>query len=159
MTYDEDTKEPTKPSAKKIESSQIRAARRVFEQAAFVADVGMILVDIGPGWCESELLILPRHFQYEGFVHAGVQATMADHTAGTSATTLVDDLHYVLSAEFKINLLRPAQGERLSCRAEVLKAGRTLIVSEAEVYAYKDDEATLVAKATVTLVVLEKQGP
>src|SRR5437588_10526546 len=87
---------------------QLALARRVCEAAAFVSDIGMRLVGVGAGWCESVLLVFPRHYQFEGFVHAGVQATMADHTSGTAATTLVDERHYVLSAEFKINLLRPA---------------------------------------------------
>ena len=62
----------------------------------------------------------------------------------------------VLTAEFKINLLRPALGDRLRCRATVLKAGRTLIVAESEVYAVRDGKEKLVAKATVTLAPVEK---
>src|SRR4051812_14129425 len=98
--------------------AQLVAARRVFEEAAFVSYIGMRLVGLGAGWCESELVVQPRHYQLEGYMHAGVLATMADHTAGTAATTLVDERHYILSAEFKINMLRPAQGERLLCRAK-----------------------------------------
>ncbi len=49
-----------------------------FRQAPFVSDVGITLVDCGPGWCESGLTVTPRHFQHGGVVHAGVQATMAD---------------------------------------------------------------------------------
>ena len=136
---------------------QLVAAKRVFDEAAFVSDIGMRLVDIGAGWCESELLVMPRHYQFEGFVHAGVQATMSDHTSGTAATTLVDQQHYVLSAEFKINLLRAAQGEKLQCHAKVLKAGRTLVIVEAEVFSIDSGATSLAAKAMVTLVVLAKK--
>jgi len=130
-------------------------ARRVFENAAFVADIGVRLVEIGPGWAETELEMLPRHYQHTGIVHMGVQAIMADHTAGTAATTVLRDDDYVLSAQFTLNLLRPAAGQLLRCRSTVLKQGRRLVVAESEVHAINDGKSTLVSKATVTLVVLK----
>jgi uncharacterized protein (TIGR00369 family) len=127
----------------------------VFENAAFVADIGVILVEVGPGWAETELDVLPRHYQHTGIVHMGVQATMADHTAGTAATTVLRDGEYVLSAQCTLNLLRPAAGQLLRCRSMVLKQGRRLVVAESEVYATDGGKSTLVSKATVTLVVLK----
>ncbi|MBN1346843.1 MAG: PaaI family thioesterase [Phycisphaerae bacterium] len=127
----------------------------LFHRAAFVRDVGIELADVGPGWCETTLALRPKHFQQDNVVHAGVEATIADHTAGAAGNSLVGADKYVLTAEFKINFLRPARGERLSCRAEVLKAGRTLIVVESEVFSHEGDAAKLVAKAVVTLAVLQ----
>jgi uncharacterized protein (TIGR00369 family) len=130
------------------------AARRAFDTAAFVSDVGIRLVKLGPGWVETELDVLPRHFQNTGTVHAGVQATMADHSAGTAATTVVAQDEYVLSANFNLSLLRPATGDKLRCRAAVLKSGRRLVVVESEVYSISGGKSTLLSKATVTLAVL-----
>ncbi|MDD5171219.1 MAG: PaaI family thioesterase [Syntrophales bacterium] len=130
--------------------------RAIFDKAPFITDLGLVLSDLGPGWCESVLTVLPKHLQQDGFVHAGVQATVADHTAGGAAGTLVGSNEMVLTAEFKINLLRPALGERLRCRATVLKSGKTLIVAESEVYAVRDGKEKLAAKATVTLAPVEK---
>lgn len=132
------------------------AVREIFERAAFVNDVGIRLADCGPGWCESVLAVSPRHYQHHDFVHAGVQATIADHTAGAAATTLIRDTELVLSAEFKINLLNTARGEALRCRAEALKAGRMLIVVESAVFAISGEKERLVAKATVTLAVVAR---
>lgn len=132
-------------------------ARAIFEEAPFIADLGLVLGDLGPGWCETVLPLAPKHLQQDGYVHAGVQATVADHTAGCAAGTVVRANERVLSAEFKINLLRPALGERLRCRATVLKPGKTLIVAESEVYAVRGGVETLAAKATVTLVPVEKR--
>ncbi len=87
-------------------------------------------------------------------MHAGVQATMADHTAGGAGGTLVKEGDLVLTAEFKINFLRPAIGESFRCRAMVLKPGKTLIVAESEVYANQGGTEKLVAKAIVTLAVV-----
>lgn len=125
--------------------------QRLFTTAHFVQHIGMKLLDAGEDWCETEIETRPHHQQQDGFVHAGVQAAMADHTAGAAAATLIQPSQYVLTVEFKINLLRPARGPRLCCRAQVLKAGKTLIVVESEIFAEKQ-----VAKATVTAAVLEK---
>lgn len=129
----------------------------VFEQAAFVSDVGIFFLDAGPGWCETALQLLPRHMQQDDVVHAGVQATMADHTAGAAAATLIAENEFVLTVEFKINLLRAARGEHLRCKARVLKPGKTLSVVESEVYCYTGDVSSLVSKATVTLAVIERR--
>lgn len=125
-----------------------------FASANFIGDLGIQPLDCGPGWVESALVIAPRHLQQNGFVHAWVQATLADHTAGAAAFTLVDAGQTVLSLEFKVNLLRPALCERLLCRAEVLKAGKTVTVVEAEVYALVAGEKRLFSKTMVTLAVV-----
>jgi len=133
-----------------------RKVQEIFDRAAFIEEVGIKVSDIGPGWCETTLEVRPKHLQQDSFVHAGVLATMADHTAGGAAGSVVKEEQVVLSVEFKINLLRPATGETLRCRAELLRAGRTLIVAEAEVFARHDDQEKLVAKATVTLAVVSR---
>jgi uncharacterized protein (TIGR00369 family) len=76
---------------------------------------------------------------------------MVDHTAGASAWTLAPPGTAVVTVEFKVNLLRPASGARLVCRAEVIKPGRTLTVVEARVHSHTDTEAKLCAIATLTL--------
>ena len=139
--------EPRNPSYRSV-------VERLFGVAPFIQDLGIRLADVGPGWCETALAIQARHKQQNDFIHAGVQATMADHTAGGAATSLVAEGEYVLTVEFKINLLRPAGGARLTCRSAVLKAGRTLSVVESDVFAYSSEQPVLAARATVTLAVL-----
>ncbi|SOY85072.1 PaaI family thioesterase [Cupriavidus taiwanensis] len=126
-----------------------------FRQAAFVGDVGIALADCGPGWCESTLAITARHLQHGGIVHAGVQATMADHTAGAAASTILEAGQHVVTAEFKINLLRAVRSERLRCRADVLKSGRSIIVVEADVFADVHGESVLVSRLNATMSVLD----
>ena len=128
--------------------------RAIFERAPFIGDLGVVLSDLGPGWCESVLRIVPKHLQQDGYIHAGVQATIADHTAGGAAGTVAKPGDLVLTVEFKINLLRPALGDRLRCRATVLREGRTITVVESEVFARKDAEEKLVSKAMVTLALV-----
>lgn len=130
--------------------------RRIFEQAPFIADLGVVLERVAPGECETSLRLEPRHLQQDGFAHAGVQATLADHTAGAAAATLVGPTEYVLTVEFKINLLRPAHGERLRCHATVLKPGSRIDVVESELWTEDGGDSKLVAKAMVTLAVLAR---
>jgi uncharacterized protein (TIGR00369 family) len=124
---------------------------RIFNAAPFVANLGIRLVSLGSGTCETELDVEPRHLQQDGFVHAGVQATMADHTAGGAAATIIEPDHIVLTVEFKINLLRAAKGDRLTCRSKVLKPGSRLIVVESEVQCENDGTSILVSKTTASI--------
>ncbi len=140
---------------KKFHELSREELERIFNTAPFVASLGIRLVTVGPGSCETELDIEPRHLQQDGFVHAGVQATMADHTAGGAAATLIEPDHIVLTVEFKINLLRAAKGERLTCRSKVLKPGSRLIVVESEVLCENEGSSKLVSKTTASIAVVE----
>ncbi len=131
--------------------------RDIFDSANFVRDLGMQLTQIEDEYCETILIPSERHRQQHGLIHAGVLATMADHTSGCAARGAVDLDQDVVSVEFKINFLRPAIAERLRCRGRVLRAGRMLVVCEAEVFAEKHSEEKLVSKATVTLAVKRGQ--
>ncbi|MCR9142092.1 MAG: PaaI family thioesterase [bacterium] len=132
-------------------------ASELFQKAKFIKDVGYELIEIDGGSCKSRLHLQDRHMQQNNFVHAGVIATMADHTAGAAGATLIGENEVVLSVEFKVNLLRPGLGEELICEAAVLKNGKTLIVAESNVYGVKKGRGKLIAKATVTLAVVGNQ--
>jgi uncharacterized protein (TIGR00369 family) len=128
---------------------------RIFLSAPFTRDLGVRLESVAPGECRTSLVLAERHLQQDGFVHAGVQATVADTTAGAAAATLIAPDQYVLSAEFNINLLWSAKGSHLTCVAKVLKAGSTLTVVESEVFCGTADESRLVSKATVILAIVK----
>ena len=140
---------------KKLHELPREELERIFNAVPFVANLGIRLVTVGPGICETELDVEPRHLQQDGFVHAGVQATMADHTAGGAAATLMEPGHMVLTVEFKINLLRAAQGQRLKCRSQVLKPGSRLMVVESEVLCENEGTSKLVSKTTASIAAVE----
>lgn len=131
-----------------------RAIQQGFRDAPFMAHLGVQLEDIGRGWCEASLDLQAWHLQQTGVAHAGVVAALADHCAGAAASTELEPGQFVVTAEYKINLLRGARGERLFCRAEVLKRGQSLAVAEAEVFAESGGQRTLVAKLMATLSVI-----
>lgn len=133
------------------------AARALCANAPFVQDLGLQVVEVGVGRASTRLPVLPRLLQQDGVVHAGVQATLADHTAGAAAMTLLPAGQTVLSINFQVNLLSPAQGDELRCRAEVVRAGRRVVVVEASVHALGGAQSRLVSRSTVTLAVVERR--
>ncbi len=133
--------------------AQVRA---LFHDSPFIDTVGIRVDAIADGEVRTSLQLQRRHHQQSGFAHAGVLATLADHSAGAAAATLVPTGCNVLTAEFKLNLLRPALGEILVCVARVLKPGRSLSVAESEIWC--GEPPKLCAKATVTLAIGAPSG-
>lgn len=117
----------------------------------FPAYCGFTVDHVDEGVFESRLIIRPEHKQQDGFVHAGVIATIADHTAGYSAYTIVPENTRILTIEFKINYFKPARGNELICKSKVISPGKKIIVSESEIYSRSDKKDVLVSKATVSL--------
>jgi uncharacterized protein (TIGR00369 family) len=140
-----------------MEPAVLDEIQRIFRAARFVSDLGITLESVGDGECVTTLDIENRHLQQDGYVHSGVHATIADHTAGVAAATVLRDRRSVLSVEFKINLLRAAKGERLICRATVLKPGRQFSVVESEVYCDDGESERLVSKMSATMAYVDSK--
>jgi len=107
---------------------------RSFARQSIMKLIGARLSLIEPGVVEITLPYRTDLTQQDGFLHAGVVTTIADSACGYAAYSLMPAGSEVLSVEFKVNLLRPAQGESFVARAEVIKAGRTLNVVRADVF-------------------------
>ena len=117
--------------------------------------LGATLEKAAPGVVEIALAPGPAVSQQHGFAHAGAVAAIADSAAGYSALTLMPAGSGVLTTEFKINLLAPAAGDRLIARGAVVKAGRTLTLSRAEVFAESEGKERLIAFLTATMMTIE----
>ena len=92
--------------------------------------------------------------QQHGFIHGGVVGMIADSAAGYAAMTLVSASASVLTVEYKMNLVAPADGEKLIARGKVVRPGRTLVVTQAEVFAVKDGKEKLCALMQQTIMVM-----
>ncbi len=132
--------------------------RHFFARSPFMVDLGVEPVAVSDGRVTTVLPILPRHLQHTGQVHAGVMATLADHTMGAAAQTLAPDGHWILTAELKTSCLRAGKGERLVCDGFVIKPGRQVSFTEAEVWAETGGERRLVMKASATMAVALARG-
>jgi uncharacterized protein (TIGR00369 family) len=104
-------------------------------------------VEIAMPWSEGVT-------QQHGFFHGGVVGALADSACGYAALTMVGEGEAGLTAEYKINLLSPAQGERLIAVGRVLKPGRTLIVAQGDVFVEQQGRRKLVATMLMTLCVV-----
>lgn len=123
-----------------------------FDKQGLMTTLGATLIDVTPGAVEIVLKPGDAVSQQHGFVHAGAVAAIADSAAGYAALTLMPADAGLLTAEFKINLLAPATGDRIIARGKVIKAGRTLVLAQAEVFAEKDGQERLVALLTATMM-------
>ncbi|MBB2486002.1 PaaI family thioesterase [Mitsuaria sp. WAJ17] len=120
-------------------------------RSPFMVELGVQAVAVEPGRVRTRLAIREGLCQHTGLVHAGVLASLADHSMGSAAQTLAPAGQWVLTAELKTSLLRGARGLELDCEAWVIKAGRTLSFTEAEVHAVDGETRTLVMKASATM--------
>lgn len=112
---------------------------------------------VEPGVVEITLPYRADLAQQNGYLHAGIVTTIADSACGYAAYTLMPAGSNVLSVEFKVNLLRPAQGETFVARADVIKAGKTLTVVRADVFAVTGDDKVLVATMQGTMICITSQ--
>lgn len=122
----------------------------------FIADLGIEAVHYERGYLESRLMVRPRHRQQDHYIHAGVLATMADHTAGYAAFSLIPEDFRILTIEFKINFLQPAFGQSLVCKARIIREGGKVFVGESDVYDWQSRGEVLTAKALVTLMAVHE---
>ena len=131
---------------------ELDTLRDFFATAPFMVDLGITPTAVAEGRVSTVLPLATRHLQHTGQVHAGVMAAMADHSMGAAAQTMAAEGFWVLTAELKTSLLRAGKGERLVCEAWVLKPGRNVTFTEAEVFAESSGgERTLVMKASATM--------
>ena len=126
--------------------------RASFARQGFMHYLGAELAEVGAGSCTISCRPRPELTQQHGFVHAGVVAAIADSAAGYAALSLTPVGSEVLTVEFKLNLLAPAEGDLLTARSRVLRAGRTLTVCESAVFALRAGEETQCAAALVTMI-------
>lgn len=95
--------------------------------------------------------------QQNGYFHGGATSAIADTAGGFAGYTLFPDDTSVLTVEYKINLLAPAEGDHLEAVGTVLKPGRTLTVCRLEVFAVRGEERKLVANGQQTLICIPKR--
>jgi uncharacterized protein (TIGR00369 family) len=128
--------------------------RGSFDRQAAMALIGARMTVVAPGRVEIELPVRADLGQQHGFVHGGIVGMIADSAGGYAAFTLMPADASVLTVEYKMNMLAPAEGELLIARAEVLKPGRSLSVVRADVWARRGDRETRVAAMQQTLMVM-----
>lgn len=114
-----------------------RRVRDSFERQGLMKHLGAELVSLEPGGAVIRVPFRGELTQQHGYFHAGVTGAIADTACGYAAYTLMAAEDSVLTVEYKINLLSPADGEELVARARVVRSGRTLKICMADVFVRK----------------------
>lgn len=109
-----------------------------------MSTIGARLVRVAPGEVDIELGFRGDLLQQSGTLHAGVISAIADSACGYAALSLMPAGSNVVSVEFKLNLLAPATSS-IVAHARVVRAGRTLSVTSADVLAGETLIATMLA--------------
>lgn len=128
--------------------------RNSFARQRAMGLIGACITRVEPGRVAIELPVRDDLGQQHGFVHGGVVGMIADSAGGYAAFTLMPADASVLTVEYKLNMLAPAEGDRLVARGEVLKPGRSLSVVRADVWACRGGKETRVAAMQQTLMVM-----
>lgn len=109
-----------------------------FRDQGLMATLGATLAHVADGEVHIALPFSRALSQQHGYVHAGAITSIVDSACGYAALTKAAAGYEVVTAEFKINLLRPALGERFVAIGTVQNAGKLLTVCTGEVRAYPD---------------------
>ena len=139
----------------KDDESRVAAS---FERQNVMKLIGARLVRAAAGECEIEIPLRDDLTQQNGYMHAGIVTTVLDSACGYAAFTLMPEGSGVLSVEFKVNLLAPADGELVRVTAAVKRAGKTLTVCTADAFAIKNGEQKLCAAMLATMIRIEKRA-
>jgi uncharacterized protein (TIGR00369 family) len=116
--------------------------------------LGAELTVLGLGECEIRVSHRAELTQQHGYFHAGVTASIADSASGYAAYSMMPPGSSVLTVEYKINLVAPAEGDSLIARGRVLRAGKTLKICAADVFIVNGTEETLCATSLSTIMAL-----
>lgn len=127
--------------------------RGSFDRQAMMRNMGAVLEHVEPGHVSITMPYAAEFTQQHGFLHGGAVASVLDSACGYAGYSLMDAESAVLTVEFKINFLAPARGQRFRFAAEVVKPGRTLLLTEGRAHALAEDGSTrLIATMTATLM-------
>ena len=104
-----------------------------FDRQGMMLHLGATLVRAEPGLCEVALPYSDKVTQQQGGFHGGAMGALADIAGGYAGLTMAPEGMEVTSVEFKINFMAAFQGGELRATGHVVKAGRRLIITTAEV--------------------------
>lgn len=133
--------------------------RDSFARQSMMATMGADLTTTGPGHLTIQMPFHPGFTQQHGFLHGGAVASVLDSACGYAALSLMDADSAVLTIEFKINFAAPARGHSFRFAADVIKSGRTVILTEGRATSLATDgSARLIATMTATMMAVRGRG-
>ncbi len=128
-----------------------------FERQGMMRHLGARLLRVEPGVCELALPYSDKVTQQQDGFHGGAMGALADIAGGYAGLTVLPADMEITTAEYKINFLNSFQGGELRATGRVVKAGRRIVVTTAEVvHVDADGKQSLCAVMQQTLVPVAK---
>lgn len=142
-----------------VQTDSLQRVRDSFALQGAMSTLGAQLTHLAPGAVDISFDWAPGLTQQHGFIHAGMLSAALDSACGYAGFSLMPEDAGVLTIEFKINLLAPAQGQRFRCEGRVLKPGRTIVLAEGRSFAIDGGQEKLCATMHCTLMAVQgRQG-
>ncbi|MDM8556654.1 PaaI family thioesterase [Desulfococcaceae bacterium HSG7] len=123
-----------------------------FNRQEVMKTVNASIIGVRPGEMELEFPYHSSLTQQHGFIHAGIVSTVLDTACGYAAFSLMSENAAVLTIEFKVNLLSPTKGECFRAVGKVKKSGKTITVTEGELFSCSDGREKLTATMVATIM-------
>jgi len=137
-----------------LSAQRVEAIAASFSRQGLMTTFGATLTRVTRGEVEIAMPWSEGVTQQHGFFHGGTVGALADSACGYAALSVAAEGEAGLTAEYKINLLSPARGERLVAVGRVIKPGRTLIVAQGDVFTETAGQRKAVATMLMTLCVV-----
>ena len=135
-----------------VSEAVARKLKDSFARQNLMTTFGVSIAEIAPGRVVLTCPILDLARQQHGFGHAGLAFAVGDTATGYAALTLMPEEAEVMTAEMKINLVAPSDGEVMIATGRVIKSGKRLAVVTGEVEVEKAGVRTTVAVLQGTMV-------
>jgi uncharacterized protein (TIGR00369 family) len=132
--------------------------RKSFARQGLINTLHGKIAHISPGELHIEAPFDERFTQQDSFLHAGIATALVDSACGYAAYTLMPADSRVLTVEFKVNFIAPAQGERFRAEGHVIKLGKTLTVCEGKLFALDGGKEKLIAIMQATMICVQDKG-
>ena len=133
----------------KLTPAQIKRAYKALADVPYAGLLGIELENLGSGSATLGIRVRKKLTQNHGVVHGGAIASLIDSATAFAIITLMAPAERVTTVDLTISYLRPVTKGRLICTAEVLRAGRRILVVSADVF---DGDQKLVATALSTYI-------
>jgi uncharacterized protein (TIGR00369 family) len=113
--------------------------------------IGVEVVHVEGGESELTMVAEERHSNPMGTIHGGILCDLADAAMGTAWFSTLEPGETFTTLELKINFLRPFWTGKLVARGRVVSRGRTVGMTECDVF---DANERLIARASSTCMTL-----
>lgn len=127
----------------------LKFTEEIWKRSPFIKLLGLEIEKLEHGACFSRLQIKDTLLNKHSVVHGGVIYSMADISMGVAVYSTLKNSEETSTVEIKINYLKPAKTNLLTCEANILKKGKNIAVLEAEI---RSGENALIAKALGTFM-------